>query len=56
MQNQQQRLQKFDRIIQCSAKGINVNGIHEGRKEVDNEFRQESKVLQKQIDTLKNQL
>ncbi|KAG9067150.1 hypothetical protein KI688_011931 [Linnemannia hyalina] len=44
MQNQQQRLHKFDRIIQRSGKGINVNGIHEGRKEVDNEFCQESKV------------
>ncbi|KAF9542954.1 hypothetical protein EC957_001390 [Mortierella hygrophila] len=56
MQNQQQRLQKSDRIIQRSGKGINVNGIHEGRKEVDNEFSQKSKVLQKQIDILKNQL
>ncbi|KAF9139830.1 hypothetical protein BGX30_007433, partial [Mortierella sp. GBA39] len=54
--NQQQRLHKFDRIIQRSGKGINVNSIRKGRKEVDNEFSQESKVLQKQIDILKNQL
>ncbi|KAF8937085.1 hypothetical protein BGZ47_009196 [Haplosporangium gracile] len=51
MQNQQQRLQKYDRIMH-SGKGTNVNGIHKKRKEVADLTRQQVTILLKQIDNL----
>ncbi|KAF9145417.1 hypothetical protein BG015_011901 [Linnemannia schmuckeri] len=51
MQNQQQRLQKYDRIIH-SGKGTNLNGIHKKRKEIADQTRQQVTIFRKQIDIL----